>query len=190
MDLTVGLLVASTCTRSTELLRFTPTRISDEQSPIVGNQNVLHLLLGALVHELLIVSDDGLADRLPDRVHLARVTSTLDSDPDVHIREPFIPEKEDGFEDFGTERLRLQELNRCTVDLDESGTPLAVSNSDRGFLCVWMDGWTNRINQSEYIDQNHWMNGWMGMSEWMDGDGRMDAANDESRNRTNERMEG
>lgn len=47
--LTVGLLVASTGSRSTELLGLAATWVSNQQGPVVLDQDVLDLFLGSLV---------------------------------------------------------------------------------------------------------------------------------------------
>lgn len=49
-SLTVRLLVASTCSRSTKLLGLAATRVSYQQSPIVLDQDVLDLFLGGLIN--------------------------------------------------------------------------------------------------------------------------------------------
>jgi len=48
--LTVGLLVASAGSGSTELLGLAATGVSDQQGPVVLDQDVLDLFLGGLVH--------------------------------------------------------------------------------------------------------------------------------------------
>lgn len=48
--LTVGLLVASAGSRSTELLGLAATRIGDQQGPVVLDQDVLDLFLGSLIN--------------------------------------------------------------------------------------------------------------------------------------------
>lgn len=48
--LTVGLLVARAGSGSTELLGLAATGVSDQQGPVVLDQDVLDLLLGGLVH--------------------------------------------------------------------------------------------------------------------------------------------
>lgn len=49
-NLTVGLLVAGTGTRSSELLGLAATRVCYQQGTVIGGQNVLDLLLGCLIH--------------------------------------------------------------------------------------------------------------------------------------------
>lgn len=48
--LTVGLLVAGASSRSTKLLGLAAAGISDQQGPIVLNQDILDLFLGGLIH--------------------------------------------------------------------------------------------------------------------------------------------
>lgn len=48
--LTVGLLVAGTGSRSTELLGLAATWVGDQQGPVVLDQDVLDLFLGSLIH--------------------------------------------------------------------------------------------------------------------------------------------
>lgn len=48
--LTVGLLVACASSRSTELLGLAAAGISDQQGPVILNQDILDLFLGSLIH--------------------------------------------------------------------------------------------------------------------------------------------
>ena len=62
--LTVGLLAASAGAGTTELLRLAPAGVGHQQGAVVGHKNVLDLALGRLVNVLLVISHDGLGDRL------------------------------------------------------------------------------------------------------------------------------
>ena len=46
---TVGLLVASTCTRTAELLGLAGAGVANQQGAVVREQDVLDLLLGSLI---------------------------------------------------------------------------------------------------------------------------------------------
>merc|ERR550519_3328918 len=80
--LTVGLLVSGARPRASKLLGFVPPGVGDQQRPVELHKDILDLLLGLLVNILLVVSDQGLGQRLSDSIHLASVATTLDTDPD------------------------------------------------------------------------------------------------------------
>jgi hypothetical protein len=67
-------LEASTGTWTTELLGFAATRISDEESTVVLDEDFLDFLLGSFVNVLLVESNDGLGKSLTDSVDLRSVT--------------------------------------------------------------------------------------------------------------------
>jgi hypothetical protein len=60
----VGLLVPGTSAGTTELLGFATTGVSNKEGTVVVDEKVLDLLLGGLVNELLVESDDSLSDGL------------------------------------------------------------------------------------------------------------------------------
>ncbi len=60
----VRLLVASAGTLSTELLRFAPAGIGDQEGPVVSEEDLLDLLLLGLVNKLLVVGKKGLGKGL------------------------------------------------------------------------------------------------------------------------------
>merc|ERR1719336_625234 len=86
--LTVGLLVSGTSAGAATLLGLVPPGVSNQQGPVKLHNDVLDLLLGLLINVLLVVCNQGLRQRLPDGIHLAGVSATLDADPDVNIGEP------------------------------------------------------------------------------------------------------
>ena len=85
MSLTVRLLVTSAGTRSTELLGFASTGISDKKCAIILNQYFLNLSLRCFIDEFLIVSYNSLSYRLTDSIYLRRRSSTLDADSDIDL---------------------------------------------------------------------------------------------------------
>jgi hypothetical protein len=100
----------------------------DEEGAVVRDELVLDLLLGGLVDVLLVVGDDGLADRLADGVNLGDVATTADADADVDVGETGLAEEEDRLVHLDAEDLRLEELERLAVHLNEAASALAVSD--------------------------------------------------------------
>merc|ERR1719205_477431 len=136
--LTVGLLVSGTSAGAAKLLGLVPPGVSNQQGPVKLHKNVLDLLLGLLINVLLVVCNQGLGQGLPDGIHLAGVSATLDADPDVNIGEPVLAQEKDGLLELEAQGLRLDELQGTTVHLDQSLSALAVSHSS-GRLLVSKD---------------------------------------------------
>ena len=135
-SLTVRLLVACTRTRPAKLLGLAATRVRNKKSAVVRKKDVLDLLLGGLVDELLIVSDDALADGLTDGVDLRDITTTTDADADVDVREALLAEQEDGLKDLEAEDLGLHKLDGRAVHVDHALALLARGDSDRSALAA------------------------------------------------------
>jgi hypothetical protein len=123
-------LVPRTRTGTTELLGLAPTVVRNEQGAVVLDEQLLDVVLGVLIDELLEVGDDGLGDSLTDRVHLRGVTSSGDANADVDVRELLEADDQEGLVDLEPQDLGLDEVQRLAVDLDEALTGLAVG--DRG----------------------------------------------------------
>lgn len=139
-SLTVRFLVTSTSTWTTELLGLGPSGIGNEKCAVVLDESLLELVLGVLVNELLVVGDDGLGDGLADGVDLGDVTTTGDADTDVDTGELVEADDQKGLVDLmpirtfhllflcvclcdsylEAELLRLDEVKRLAVDLDEA----------------------------------------------------------------------
>jgi len=81
-----------------------------------------------LVDELLVVGDQGLGQGLADGVDLRGVATTSHPDADVDLGELVKTNDEDGLVDLEAEDLRLKEVKRTAVDLDEAGASLAVGD--------------------------------------------------------------
>ena len=77
-----------------------------------------------LVDVFLVVGDDGFGDGLTDGVDLRCVSTTRNSDADVDILELVETSNQEGLVDLESEDLRLDEVERLSVDLDESFTSL------------------------------------------------------------------
>ena len=60
-------MVSGSGSGTSELLGLVPPGIRDEQRAVVGDQDVLDLLLGGLIDILLVVGDERLGDGLTDR---------------------------------------------------------------------------------------------------------------------------
>merc|ERR1719264_1614905 len=98
------------------------------------HKDILDLLLRLLVNVLLVVSDQGLGQRLSDGVHLASVAATLNADPDVNIGKPVLAEEQNGLLQLEAQSLRLDKLQRATIHLDQSLSALAISHSSGRLL--------------------------------------------------------
>lgn len=128
-------MVPRTGALSTELLRLAATRVRDKKGPVVGKQLVLEYLLGRLVDELLVVSDDALGDSLADGVDLRRVTTAGDAQANVDVSEALGAEQEQRLEDLRPQALGLQEVQRRTVQLHQALSIAGdVRNSDSSLL--------------------------------------------------------
>ena len=99
-SLPIRLLLLRSGTLTTVLLGFASTGVCNKERPVVAHEQILDFLLGGLVDELLVVSDDTLGDGLSDGVDLRSVTSSLNSNSDVDLGESFSSEKENGFHDL------------------------------------------------------------------------------------------
>jgi hypothetical protein len=127
-------LETSTSTGTTELLGLTTTGIGNEESTVILNKDFLDLLLGGLINELLVKSNDSLGKSLTDSINLRSVTTTVDADSDISVGETFFTQKKDNFVDLELQDLGFEELNGRTVDTDETVATLAVSDGSSGFL--------------------------------------------------------
>jgi len=103
-----------------QVLRISWVR-NDEGQPRVMNghtaKELLHydistfyLSLFILVDVLLIVGNNSLGKCLSNGVDLRYITSSSDSNPNIKVLESLESEEQDGFKDFDSEGLRLQEL--------------------------------------------------------------------------------
>jgi len=133
-NLTVRLLETGTSTGTTKLLGFTTTRISNEESTVILNEDFLDLLLGGLINKLLVESNNGLGKSLTDSINLRSVTTTVNANSDISVSETFLTQKKDDFVDLELQDLGFEELNGRTIDTDETVAALAVSDSSSGFL--------------------------------------------------------
>jgi len=70
-----------------------------------------------LIDELLVVGDNGLGDGLTDGVNLRCVSTTSDSDADIDVGELLEANNEEGLVDLESEDLRLDEVERFSINL-------------------------------------------------------------------------
>ena len=63
-------------------------------------------------------------------IDLSDTTTTVDSDTDIDVGELIGTEKKNGLDSLQFEALGLDDINGGTIDLDETVTGLAVSNSN------------------------------------------------------------
>lgn len=97
---------------------------------------------------LLVVRNESLGDRLADSckrfstgqhkargtVDLGGLTTTLDTDANIHVGEALLAEEEDGLEKLEAQHLGLDKVEGDTVDTDHALAGLAVGDGSGGFL--------------------------------------------------------
>jgi hypothetical protein len=132
--LTVRLLETRASTLTTELLGLAAAVVGNEEGSVELDESLLQEVLGVLIDELLVVGDQSLGDSLSDGVNLRNMASALHPAADVHIGELVKTNNEERLVDLESENLRLDKLERASIDLDETTTGLAVSNGGRSFL--------------------------------------------------------
>jgi hypothetical protein len=71
---------------------------------------------------------------LTDGEDLGTVTTTTNAHANVQVGESLAAEQNDRLKNLGAQNLGLHELQRRTVDLDQTTTWTAMSDSDGGFL--------------------------------------------------------
>jgi hypothetical protein len=81
---------------------------------------LLQGVLAVLIDELLVVGNDGLRDGLTDGVDLGSVSTTSNSDTNVDVGELVETNDQEGFVDLESQDLGLDEVERLSVDLNES----------------------------------------------------------------------
>jgi hypothetical protein len=82
----------------------------------------------------LCVRNNGLGDGLTDGVDLCDFTTSLHADADINISKLFLSQKKHRLVGLDAEDLRLKVLDRAAIDLDDTLSVLAVSNSGSSFL--------------------------------------------------------
>ncbi len=105
---------------TSKLLRLASSVIRNQQRSVVLNQRLLQQVLGVLIDELLVVGNNGLGDGLTDGVDLRCVSTTGDSDADIDVGEFLETDDQEGFVDLESKDLRLDEVERFSIDLDEA----------------------------------------------------------------------
>jgi hypothetical protein len=73
-----------------------------------------------LIDVFLVVCNNRLRNRLTDGINLGDVSTTGNSDPDIDTSELVESNNEDGFVDLESQDLGLDEVERLSVDLNES----------------------------------------------------------------------
>lgn len=122
-----------TGTATTELLGLHPPGVGDEESSVVGNKSLLQLDSRGSILVLGVEGNDTLGDSLSESVELRDVTTTLDTETDVHVGEPLGANDEDGLVDLVSENDRFDEGDGGPVKSDEASARSDVSHS-RGSL--------------------------------------------------------
>merc|ERR1712228_763855 len=122
--------------RTTELLGLVPPGVRYEQGTIVRDENVFNFLLGCFVDVLLVIGDERLGDGLSNRINLGDVTSAVDSNANVDGGESILAEQKDGLFQLLSQRPGLDEVERPSVDFNESVAALAVGHRRRRLLAA------------------------------------------------------
>lgn len=128
------LLPASTGTSTTEFLGLHPSRISDQEGPVIVDEAFLEAHGVCGIDIFGVVRDEGLGNGLADSVHLGRVPSSLDPDSDINAGELVFTDDENGFVDLETEDLGLNEVYGGTVDTDDSTALPSVCDGGCGLV--------------------------------------------------------
>ena len=82
-----------------------------------------------LIDELLVVGNDGLRNGLTDGINLGSVSTTSNSNANVDASKFVEANDQDGFVDLESQDLRLDKVERLSVDLNESLACLFTSVS-------------------------------------------------------------
>jgi len=128
------LLPASTSTLTTKLLWLHPSRVSNQQRPVVSDQFFLQLQSTRSVYVFCVESDQGLGDCLSDGIYLGRVTTTLDTDTDVDEGEVFFACCEDCFVNFEAQDFGAEEADWGAVYVDETAAFSGVCDGCCGLV--------------------------------------------------------
>lgn len=81
-----------------------------------------------MIHVFLIEDNESLRDGLAKSVNLRGVTSAFNADAHIDTGEPVAARKQDRLKRLVSKDFWLNELDRDSVDLDQSSAPLAVSD--------------------------------------------------------------
>jgi len=133
---TVRLLVSSTGTGTTKLLRLAAAGIRDEEGAIVLEKDLLELVLGGLVDKLLVVRQDALGDGLADGVDARGVATTRHAHTDVDVGEALSAEQQNGLPHLEAQNLGLDKVQGRAVDADRAVAFLNVGDRCCGFLAA------------------------------------------------------
>ena len=123
------LLEARAGTLSAKLLGLAPTRVGDEEGPVVRDEDLADLERARRVLVLGDVGDDGLGDGLAEGVQLRGVTTARDAKADVDAlerrterggRTDKLLEEEDRLVQLATQDRGAVQRQRDTVDLDQT----------------------------------------------------------------------
>ena len=79
------------------LLGFTTTRIGNEKSTVILDEDLLDFLLGSFINVLLVKGNNSLGKSLTDSINLRNVTTTVGADSDVNVGETFFTQEKDDF---------------------------------------------------------------------------------------------
>lgn len=132
--LTVGLLEPRPGASSSELLGLAPSRIRNQQRSVVPNQNILDLLFLLFINILLKERNQRLSYALTDSIDPRCLPTAANTDAHINTAEAMTAEEEDRFEGLVSKDLRFHEFDGDTVDLDQTTSAFAVSDSNCSLL--------------------------------------------------------
>ena len=81
-----------------------------------------------------MVSNNSITDGLTDGIHLRNITTTTHTDADINVGKTLLAKKKNRLEHLVAKNLRPDELDRSTVQVDETLALLAKSNCNSGAL--------------------------------------------------------
>lgn len=122
---------ARTRTLSTELLGLHPTRVRNHEAPVVCDELLLDLNRRSRIVVLCIVCNNGTSNGLTDSVNLRGVSTTLHANANIDRGESVLADDQNRLVDLEAEDLRLEEVDRGAIDLDEALTLTAMGDSGR-----------------------------------------------------------
>lgn len=129
IPLTVGFLESGSGTTTTKLLWLWLSRVSNQQSSVVGDEGLLQLVLGLFIDELLVVGNQTLSNGLSDGVDLGGVTTTGDTDSDVNVGELVQTNQDQWLVNLESQDFWLNKGDWGTVNLDQTLTFLDMGDS-------------------------------------------------------------
>lgn len=86
----------------------------------------------------LVEGNQSLCNGLSDGIGLRDGTTALHTETDIHICETLLSQKENGFHDLPSERIRLEKFKRRTIKSNFALATLYICDSYGIFLQKWL----------------------------------------------------